>query len=150
MSNYHFVNLNDLAECVVNVLKEEGQSFANYRKNVNSESVMDLCEEEGYSIAYSWAEGFKTYCNQKDTRIFGNFNNVKYDYEREFEGKSFNDILAKLNAEIDDEDTNAFKDWAIEWLFQTFGTFGLKYNFNDTLNAYFYEEIEEMDCNDAI
>lgn len=142
--DYYFINVENLCECVVNALKEEGQSFLDYYTNVDSESVMDLCEEEGYRLAYQWANDFKTYCNQDDTRICGNFNNIKWDYELEFKGKNYKDILTKLNNEIDDEETKQFKDWAVDWFFETFGTFGLKYNFSSTLDCYFEEEIDEF------
>ena len=141
---FYFINVEDLCECVVNALKEEGQSFLDYYTNVDSECVMDLCEEEGYRLAYQWASDFKKYCNQSDTRIIGNFNNVKWDYGLDFKGKHYEDILAKLNAEIDDDETKQFKDWAVNWFFETFGTFGMKYNFNTTLECYFSEEIEEF------
>ena len=142
--DYYFVNVEDLCECVVNALKEEGQSFLDYYTNIDSESVMDLCEEEGYRVGYQWASDFRTYCNQEDTRICGNFNNIKVDYELEFKGKYYKDILAKLNAEIDDEDTKQFKDWAVTWFFETFGTFGVKYNFSSTLDCCFEEQVEEF------
>lgn len=142
--DYYFINVEYLCECVVNALKEEGQSFLDYYTNIDSESVMDLCEEEGYHLAYQWANDFKTYCNQNDTRIYGNFNNIKWDYELEFKGKYYKDILTKLNNEIDDEETKQFKDWAVDWFFETFGTFGMKYNFSSTLDCYFEEQIEEF------
>lgn len=62
----------------------------------------------------------------------------------EFKGKCYKDILAKLNNEIDDEETKQFKDWAVDWFFETFGTFRLKYNFGSTLDCYFEEQIEEF------
>ena len=142
--DYYFINVEDLCECVVNALKEEGQSFLDYYTNVDSECVMDLCEEEGHRLAYQWANDFRTYCNQEDTRIYGNFNNIKWDYELEFKGKDYKDILTKLNNEIDDEETKQFKDWAVEWFFETFGTFGMKYNFSSTLDCYFEEEVNEF------
>lgn len=142
--DYYFINVENLCECVVNALKEEGQSFLDYYTNIDSESVMDLCEEEGYRIGYQWANDFRTYCNQEDTRIYGNFNNIKVDYELEFKGKYYKDILAKLNNEIDDEETKQFKDWAVDWFFETFGTFGLKYNFGETLTCYFEKEVDEF------
>jgi len=142
---YYFINVDDFCECVINALKEEGQSFLDYYTNIDSEGVMDLCEEEGSRLAYNWANEFRSYCNQEDTKIYGNFNNIKWDYELEFKGKRYEDILAKLNAEIDDEETKEFKDWAVSWFFETFGTFGMKYNFSDTLYTYFEEEINEFE-----
>jgi len=144
IDKYYFINVENLCERVVNALKEEGQSFLDYYTNVDSECVMDLCEEEGYRIGYQWASDFRTYCNQEDTRIYGNFNNIKVDYELEFKGKYYKDILAKLNNEIDDEETKQFKDWAVDWFFETFGTFGLKYNFGETLTCCFEEEVDEF------
>lgn len=142
---YYFINVDDFCECVINALKEEGQNFLDHYTNIDSEWVMDLCEEEGSSLAYHWANEFRSYCNQEDTKIYGNFNNIKWDYELEFKGKRYEDILAKLNNEIDDEETKEFKDWAVTWFFETFGTFGMKYNFSDTLYTYFEEEINEFE-----
>ena len=105
---------------------------------------MHLCEEEGYRVGYQWASDFRTYCYQEDTRIYWNFNNIKIDYELEFKGKYYKDILAKLNNEIDDEETKQFKDWAVDCFFETFGTFGLKYNFGETLTCCFEEEVDEF------
>lgn len=142
---YYFINVDDFCECVINALKEEGQSFLDHYTNIDSEWVMDLCEEEGSRLAYNWANDFRSYCNQKDTKIYGNFNNIKWDYELEFKGKRYENILAKLNAEIDDEETKEFKDWAVTWFFETFGTFGMKYNFSSELDCMFEEEINEFE-----
>lgn len=142
---YYFINIDDLCECIINALKEEGQSFLDYYTNIDSESVMEFCEEEGSRLAYNWANDFRSYCNQKDTKIYGNFNNIKWDYELEFKGKHYEDILAKLNAEIDDEETKEFKDWAVTWFFETFGTFGMKYNFSSYLDCMFEKEIKEFE-----
>ena len=147
---YYFINVDDLCECIVNALKEKGQEFLDYYTNIDSEWVMDLCEEEGYRLGYQFAEDFRKYCNQDDTRIVGNFNNIKWDYELEFKGKWYRDILAKLNNEVEDEDTKQFKDWAVEWFFETFGTFGLKYNFSSSLESYFYDEIEEFENQETV
>lgn len=138
-----FINVEEFTEVIINTIKEEGNSFADYYTNIDRERIMDFCEDEGYCLACELADDFRTYCNQEDTRICGNFNNVKWDYEREF-NKSYADILVKLNNGINDKDTKEFKEWAIGWFFETFGTFGLKYNFSSTLDAYFEEEINEF------
>ncbi len=139
---YNFINLDLMLETVSEIYDKKGREFCEYYE-VPEDYVLEFCEEEAFEQAVRLASDFKKYCNSKDHSILGNFNNVRRDFEMEHKGKTFREILAKLNAAIDDEETREFKDWAFGWFWETFGTYNLGYNFSHTLDAVFCEEIEE-------
>ena len=142
-SDYLFIDFDGLFETVNEVYQKEGKNLIECCEDFGG--IEDFCMESALATSSRLARDFKKYCNSKDTSIPGNFNDVTRDYEREHEGKKFSDILAKLNAAVDDEETRNFKDWAVGWFFDTFGTYNLGYNFSDTLTNFYWDEIQEFE-----
>ena len=143
-SDYLFIDIDGLFETINKVYQKEGRNLIECYEDFGG--IEDYCEECAMSCASRTAEDFKIYCNKRDTSIWGNFNNVKYDYERDHDGTTFKDILAKLNASIDDAETREFKTWAVKWFLDTVGTYNLAYNFSNDLTSFFWDEILEFEA----
>lgn len=90
------------------------------------------------------------YVHQKDTSIFGNFKNVRHDWNfhwcklKPFCGEVFDDMVKSVDDNtISKEDLSKFQDWLWNWFIEAFGTNGLKYNFIENIN----NELEELENN---
>jgi len=74
----------------------------------------------------------------------GNFKQIDMDWDHDHEGGiKFSDLKKKLLAGTQDKDTEEFSHWGIDWFFDAFGTFGLKYNFKDALTDSVYDDMRE-------
>lgn len=78
-------------------------------------------------------------------KICGNFNNIDYDYPN-FRGKGVNydhelvaDMIARLDANDQSEQTQKDREFLVSWFFETFGTYGIKYNYTDRISADIYD-----------
>ena len=108
-------------------------------------------EQRAYEMAFELSDDMKTYLHQKSHRISGNFNNVEYDYIEEH--KIISDGVASYNCncffefvERLDNGTATQEDfeWITSWFWETFGTWGIGYNFADELANYAYEYENEL------
>ena len=86
------------------------------------------------------------YVSGNDYRIMGNFNNIESDWNHDHEdGIKFQDLRKKLLDGVKDADTDEFSIWAIDWFFDTFGTYNMCYKYHDTVSdlAYSYQQEDE-------
>lgn len=79
-----------------------------------------------------------TYLHSDDTRIMGNFNNIYSDYVYHDERGDYKDLLKRLDEGATDEKTNDDRDYLTNWFWDTFGTFGMKYNFESEIDDQLY------------
>lgn len=108
------------------------------------EMYLESCIEY---IAERLNEDMNNYLHMSDHRIEGNFNNVYNDYiyiEERGNHKDFAGMIRRLDEGLTDEKTNEDRDWLTDWFWSTFGTFGIRYNFeNEVAEAVYYVEQEE-------
>lgn len=139
------------------------ESFLSLFKEVteNYGYDFDLYESqiEDYTIflTESTLSDMEKYCHRKDTKMCGNFCNIREDWE-ETQGfiqtniqpwGKFDDVVKSIDDEtISDENLEKFQEWALDWYYTAFGTFGLKYNFGDFLMEC-VEEFEEEEIEAA-
>lgn len=86
------------------------------------------------------------YVSGNDYRIMGNFNNIESDWNHDHEdGIKFQDLRKKLLDGVKDADTDEFSTWAIDWFFDTFGTYNMCYKYHDMVSelAYSYQQENE-------
>ena len=123
-----FLNKGNLYESILNVcrdaLKDEyprwqsvSEEFADYKAN-------------------SILEDMRKYVHLKDTKMCGNFANIREDWddikdfvESDVEpfGK-FDDVIESIdNATISEEDLAKFQEWCLNWFYTAFGTYNIKY-----------------------
>lgn len=144
-----FLNFDDVNECFANLFYDVVKDYG-YDEGIYESFV----EEEAHFAALHTLESMKKYCHQSDTRMIGNFCNIREDWEITYEfigsevkpwGK-FDDVIKSIDDDtISDEDLKKFQTWALDWYFRAFGTWGLKYNFGETLTN-FAEELEKEDA----
>lgn len=66
--------------------------------------------------------------------------------EVEYMADCLNEIYTEAIENFGDENENAYDEqtnddrrWLVDWLFEAFGTYGLRYNFQEKLNEELYE-----------
>lgn len=94
------------------------------------------------------------YVSGNDYRIMGNFNNIEWDWENAHkDGIKFRDLRKKLLDGVNDADTDEFSTWAIDWFFDTFGTYNMCYKYHDTVSdlasSYQQEDEENGDADES-
>lgn len=134
------------------------ETFLNLFKDVIKDYGLDYgsfeCDTEAYAerVAEKTLESMKKYVHMRDTRMSGNFCNIREDWEStiNFVGSevkpwgNFDDVVKSIDDEtISDEDLKKFQTWALDWFFTAFGTFGLKYNFGNFISEIEYEREQE-------
>ena len=90
-------------------------------------------------------EDMCTYLHSDNTHISGNFNDIYRDYVYHDKRGDYKDLLKRLDEGATDKKTNDDRDYLTSWFWDTFGTFGMKYNFETEINErlYYIEREEE-------
>lgn len=120
----------------------------------------DLIDEQSFIIAQDTVESMRKCVHQRDPRIVGNFNNIRSDWDchkdsywvaksendEAIEVKPFGrfDDMVKGMAEgtLSEEQVQIVQTWCEEWFFDTFGTWGMRYNFQTLIGELEYEDEE--------
>lgn len=99
----------------------------------------DTVEEYVDIMANELNDDMRRYLHMSDTKIEGNFRNIKWDYEGDYA-----DMVRRLDEGADDEQTKSDRDYLTSWFWDAFGTWGLGYNFMSMLSESLYcAEMEE-------
>lgn len=149
-----YINVDKMADSVFEILKNARDDFKDGEIDgfLDDNYDDDYLHERALEQAIEWNDDMKKYLHMKDHRILGNFNNIEYDYphhingEYEYDTPLVNDLIKRLDEGKDDEQTNEDRDWLVDWFFDTFGTYGIKYNFQSEMsdNIYDYKQEHEM------
>lgn len=107
----------------------------------------DYIDEYVEGIVDDTIDSFNTLVHRADTSMWGNFADIKYDWEgfhKEYpHGSSLKEIVEMIDSGEDNEFTKEFKDWAVDWYFKAFGTYNLKYNWANFMEEAAYDEEDE-------
>lgn len=142
-----FLNYDNVFETFLNLFKETVENYGIDYGSLESET-----EEYAHMTTIETLDSMKRYVHQKNTRMDGNFCNIREDWEccPEFIGSEvkpwgkFDDVIKSIDDEtISDEDLKKFQTWAFDWYFRAFGTFGLTYNFGEWISEMEYEREQE-------
>ena len=107
-----------------------------------------FAEDEAERLAASHVESMKDYVHQRDTKIYGNFCDIRDDWNRpgfvhsEIEpwGR-FDDVVKSIDEKtISEQDLEKFQQWCEDWFFTAFGTYNLEYNFATDLSEIAYRD----------
>ena len=146
-----FLNRESMYECIKTIYEEAID---------NAEDHEDLIEDMAYNVAESTADDIRKYVHMKDTRIMGNFNNIRSDWDyhkesfwvaRDENSKAvevkpfctFDDMVKGMDEDtLSDEQVWMVQQWCEGWFFETFGTYNLKYNFQTMVAEIEYEDKE--------
>lgn len=147
-----YIDIDAMHDTLFEMFKEERDNYGDdeYRDVIESEFDDERLSEEAIELAFQINTDMKRYLHKKDHAIFGNFNNIDYDYPRHINGEfEYDDDLVKdLIKRLDERDmserTKSDRLWLNDWFFYTFGTFGIRYNFDETMSAAIEEHEREM------
>ena len=137
-----FINQDDMYECIKNIYIDalDDEEVSKYENEI--ECYAEIAAQDA-------VESMRKYVHRKDTRMDGNFCNIREDWEDtpEFIGSEvqpwgkFDDMVKSMDDEtISDEDCKKVQTWCRDWYFCAFGTCGLKYNFQSNISELEYEE----------
>ena len=142
-----FLNYDNVYETFLNLFKDVIKDYGLDYGSFESET-----ERYAECVAKKTLESMKKYVHMRDTKMIGNFCNIREDWEStiNFVGSevkpwgNFDDVVKSIDDEtISDEDLKKFQTWALDWFFTAFGTFGLKYNFGNFISEIEYEREQE-------
>lgn len=149
----HFLNFDRLFNELLQLYKDARDEWLddNNRDFLMNEVSDDFLEEMAWERATEFDRDMGKYLNMKDHKIWGNFNNIDYDYPHhingvvEYDTPLANAMIERLNAGEQSEQADADRDWLVDWFWETFGSWGLKYNFDSWIADLLYEfENEEV------
>ena len=135
--------------------KSYKEEFIKFRPYKNKDFIMENFSDEyleDYSNVMAWKfnSDMKKYLHNPDHRICGNFNNIDYDYpyhiygEVTYDTPLVNAMVARLDAGEDSEQANEDRDFLVDWFFETFGTWGISYNFQSNISEFLYMEFKNQ------
>ena len=142
-----FLNYDNVYETFLNLFKDVIKDYG-----LDYGSFENETEEYADCVARKTLESMKKYVHMRDTRMNGNFCNIREDWETTYDfvvsevkpWGNFDDVVKSIDDEtISDEDLKKFQTWALDWFFTAFGTFGLKYNFGNFISEIEYEREQE-------
>lgn len=140
-----FINFEDMEQTLLDLYK-------NCLDDENAQKYESTIEEYANINAQTIVDDMNRYVHQKDTKIIGNFCNIREDWEvtPDFIGSNvkpwgkFSDVVKSIdNGTISEEDLKKFQQWAKDWFFRAFGTWGLCYNFQTLISEMEWEEEQE-------
>lgn len=146
-----YLDLSYLKNKLVNILTNARNEMTDdENKNiVESNFDDDYIDEYADCMVYEFNADMKKYLHQNSTRIDGNLNNVNYDYNNHRNGEVkinyplLNDLKNRLDNNAQDPQTKSDRHWLVDWFFDTFGSWGIKYNFQETISETCYIELEQ-------
>lgn len=148
-----YIDVDAMHDTLFGMLKEERDNYGDdeYRDVIESEFDDDRLSEEAIELAFQINTDMERYLHNKEHAILGNFNNIDYDYpkhingEFEYDDDLVKDLIKRLDNRDMSEQTKSDRLWLNEWFFDTFGTFGIRYNFRETMSAAIEEHQYEME-----
>lgn len=148
-----YIDVDAMYDTLFEIFKEERDNYGEdeYRDVIESEFDDDRLNEEAIELAFQINTDMERYLHKKDHAIPGNFNNIDYDYPRHINGelKYDDDLVKDLIKRLDERDmserTKSDRLWLNDWFFDTFGSFGIRYNFKEIMSATIEEHQYEME-----
>lgn len=143
-----YIGVSSFADTVEDIYREYLEGYD------NSEEIEECLSIEclSWELAKKANEEMKEYLHMKNHSIWGNFANIEYDYPEhitgtrccfEYDGDDYFDLfpqmVARLDSAEDSERADEDRKYLAEWYFNAFGTFGIKYNFGETVSEIAYE-----------
>lgn len=142
-----YLNVNRLQGELLAIYKEERDGWIDEwnREFLMCEFSDENLEELAVEKAHEFNDDMRKYLNMSDHKIVGNFNNIDYDYPAHINGvigydsSLVNAMIVRLNAGEQSEQANADRDWLVDWFWETFGSWNIRYNFTDCIAERLYE-----------
>ena len=157
---YKYLDTDALRESLTNMLQEERDEYCANEEDMHGwyytdDQVADYVEY----LVDDFNRSMRTYLHGEHS-ICGNFNNIEYDYNKclfevsdgkygkdeiEYNTKGVEEMTARLDNGEDSELADFERKALLSWFWETFGSWGICYNFNDHLSSDYYDYCY---CND--
>ena len=161
---YKYLDTDALRESLISMLQEERDKFCSNEEDMHGWYYDDdQIEEYVDYLVDSFNKNMDMYLHGEHT-ICGNFNNIDYDYNKclfevsdgkygkdeiEYNCQGVKDMIERLDNGEDSELADFERKALLSWFWETFGSWGICYNFNDHLSSgyddYCYCNDIEMD-----
>ena len=148
-----YIDIDAMHDTLFEMFKEERDNYGEdeYRDVIESEFNDDRLSEEAIELAFQINTDMERYLHKKDHAILGNFNNIDYDYphhingEFEYDDDLVRDLIKRLDERDMSDRTKSDRLWLNDWLFDTFGSFGIRCNFKEMMSSAIEEYEYEME-----
>lgn len=146
-----YIDINMMAEKLFGILRDARDDF---KDGSEDDAIIDeYYDDETLHVlslqqSLRWNDDMQRYLHMDNRHIDGNFKNIDYDYpcfrtgEIKYDDNLVNDMIKRLDDACNDEQSRADRIFLVEWFFETFGTYGITYNFqsrmSDTLYASYH------------
>ena len=145
-----FVDSDRLRKEIKEVLEEEtygwdetAGDYVQYMKDSAPDYIDDYVE----TVVEDAVQSFNKLVHRDDTSMFGNFKDIRYDWEGFHNelphGCTLKEVVQMIDVGEENEITKEFKDWAVDWYFEAFGTYNLKYKWANFMEEITYDEEDE-------
>lgn len=147
-----YLNMEKLYSEIVSLYKDCRDRMADddNRDFLSCEFDDDTIEELAWYLTLRINKEMKEYLNSNLYEIYGNFKDLGYDYTSHITGKYEYDrelvsnMVERLNRGEQSEQADADREFLLEWFFFTFGTWGIRYNFESFISEILYEYEKEV------
>lgn len=136
-----YIDFDGMIETIVELMTDEREGFGenDFEKEIIcNEYNDDFIQEIAFEMAAGFNRDMKKYLHLDNHKISGNFNNVEYDYSRENPGEKLSEMIYRLDSMEDSPRADKDRQWLTAWFWETFGTFGIKYNFGEQIADFIY------------
>ena len=123
MEEKKYINIDNMATRLCQILKDARESMVD---DENKDFIMENFSDEyleDYSNVMAWK--FNSDMKKYDTPLV-------------------NAMVARLDAGEDSEQANEDRDFLVDWFFETFGTWGISYNFQSNISEFLYMEFKNQ------
>ena len=143
-----YIGVESFAKTIENLYRECLKDYDNAEEM--EELIADYYGMNIQSLAWKFTleanRDMKKYLHMKDHKMIGNFANIEKDYpahvtgtywRSEYDGDDYSDLfpqmVARLDAAEDSEQADKDRVYLMDWFFDAFGTYNIKYNFSSEL-----------------
>ena len=130
-----------MSDEIKEVLEEATEKWPEgYMKDCADDYIDDYVD----MVVEDAVKSFNKLVHRDDTSMFGNFKDIRYDWEGFHHelphGCTLREVVELIEAGEENEITKEFKDWAVDWYFEAFGTYNLKYKWTEFMEEATYDE----------
>ena len=143
----NYMDMNKLQSQVAEIYKDVRDNFIDDDNEdfLTTEIDDDFIDEFAFDTAERINNEMCEYLNSNYHNLPDRLNNIDYDYTEHITGvyshkrDLVNAMISRLNAGENSEQANKDRDYLLDWFWDTYGSYGLRYNFGDYLNERLYE-----------
>lgn len=150
MQELEYINIEKMQAILLDILtaSRNGMTDEENRDTIMYEYSDDYLQERAWEMAMKFNNDMGKDLHLSDHAIVGNFNNIDYDYPYHIHGKVEYDhslvsaMISRLDTGEKGEQAQKDRNWLVDWFFETFGTWAIRYNFENEISEFLYCEFE--------